>query len=164
MKATSTTNQMNFAIWQSKNRCCIVSLELQKQHLALPFHFLLIKLSLVNVTPFFRNHKKILIFNGTFIFQDLQKDGVASLVMMFVYTFLFGIQQKVSLSLVKVTFVALLTSCSQRVSLLPTKVLLKETLRGIDLRAVPIQTPLIESKPQRLHHKKLYFPMQSVLL
>ena len=31
-------------------------------------------------------------------------------------------------------------------------------------RAVPMQTPLIESKSQRLHHKKLYFPMQSVLL
>jgi len=31
------------------------------------------------------------------------------------------------------------------------------------LRAVPMQTPLIESKPQRLHHKKLYFPIQSVL-
>jgi len=39
---------------------------------------------------------------------------------------------------------------------------LKKKIKRI--RAVPMQTPLIESKPQRLHHKKLYFPMQSVLL
>ena len=30
-------------------------------------------------------------------------------------------------------------------------------------RAVPMQTLLVESKPQRLYHKKLYFPMQIVL-
>jgi hypothetical protein len=31
-------------------------------------------------------------------------------------------------------------------------------------RPVSVQTPLIKSKPQKLHHKKLYLPMQSVLL
>ena len=27
------------------------------------------------------------------------------------------------------------------------------------LRAVPMQTPLVEFKSQKLHHKKLYFPI-----
>ena len=30
---------------------------------------------------------------------------------------------------------------------------------GLEVRAVPMQTPLVESKSQRLHHKKLYFPI-----
>ena len=47
LKAIKTVNQMNFAIWHSKNKCCMVSLELHKQNLALPFQFLLIRLSLV---------------------------------------------------------------------------------------------------------------------
>jgi hypothetical protein len=40
----------------------------------------------------------------------------------------------------------------------------KGMIVSVLVRAVPMQTPLIESKPQRLHHKKLYFPTQSVLL
>ena len=63
----------------------MVSLELQKQHLALHFQFLLIRLSLVSVTPFFKNQRNILIFSGTFIFEDLQNVGVASLVIIFEY-------------------------------------------------------------------------------
>ena len=32
-----TVNQMNFAIWHSKNKCYMVLLELHKQHLTLSF-------------------------------------------------------------------------------------------------------------------------------
>ena len=118
----------------------MVLLELQKQHLALPFQFLLIRLSFVSVTPFFKNQRKVLIFSGTFIFQDLQNARVVSLVIRFEYMdftvnkpFLFGNQTKASFSLVKATSATLLTSCSHWVNLLPNKDLLKETLRGLEL-------------------------------
>ena len=54
----------------------MVSSQLQKQHLASPFHFLLIKLSFVSITPLLRYHKKILIFEGTFSFQATQLTGI----------------------------------------------------------------------------------------
>lgn len=51
------------------NRCSIVSRELHEQHFKFPFQFRFARLSLVRVTLFFRYHKKILILNGTLIFQ-----------------------------------------------------------------------------------------------
>jgi hypothetical protein len=50
-------------------------MELQKQHLRLPYQFLFVRLSFVRVTPFQRYHKKILIFNGTLILQSLHLEG-----------------------------------------------------------------------------------------
>jgi hypothetical protein len=49
--------QINLAKWQSKNKCCIVSMELQKQHLRLPCQFLFARLPFVRVTYFQRYHK-----------------------------------------------------------------------------------------------------------
>jgi hypothetical protein len=48
------TPHISLAMGQSKNRCCIVSCSVQKQHLVDPFHCLFTKLSLVNTTPFLR--------------------------------------------------------------------------------------------------------------
>jgi hypothetical protein len=64
---TNTARQRNMAQWQSKNKCRIVSGVLQKQQALLPFQILLAKLSFVTITPFFKNQRKILIFNGTFV-------------------------------------------------------------------------------------------------
>ena len=55
----------------------MVSSLLQKQHLVHPFQFLFTKLSLANMTPFFRYQTKTLIFNGSFSFQETQKSGRA---------------------------------------------------------------------------------------
>jgi hypothetical protein len=54
---------------QSNNKCWIVSSLSQKQHVLLPYHFLLIRLSFVRITLRCKNHMKILIFSGTFSFQ-----------------------------------------------------------------------------------------------
>jgi hypothetical protein len=61
---------------QSKNKCWIDSGIPQKQQLGHPFHFLFVRLSLVNTTPFLRNHRKILIFNGNLAFQAPHSTGV----------------------------------------------------------------------------------------
>ena len=57
-KVICTIFQTKHAKWQSKNRCWIVSTELQRQHLTLPYQFLLAKLSFVRVNPFFKYHIK----------------------------------------------------------------------------------------------------------
>jgi hypothetical protein len=50
--------QIDLATWKLKNKCWIVSVELQKQHLTSPFHFLSVKLYFVRFTHFFGYHKK----------------------------------------------------------------------------------------------------------
>ena len=52
-----------------KNKWCIVSSWSQKQHFLHPCQFLRTRLSFVRITLRYRNHIKILIFSGTFIFQ-----------------------------------------------------------------------------------------------
>ena len=118
----------------------MVSLELQKQHLGQPFHFLLIRLSLVSVTPFFRNQRKILILRGTRIFQAKQLDGVPSLSIKFRYIdftvylcCLFRFHTKISFSLLSSMLVTFPTSSIHCFNLSPDKPLLKEILRGVEL-------------------------------
>ena len=49
-----------------KNKCLIVSSWWQKMHCELPCQFLLIRLSLIRITPLRRYHAKIFVFNGIF--------------------------------------------------------------------------------------------------
>jgi hypothetical protein len=60
LKDIQTIFHIKRAIWQSKNKCWIVSLLLQKQHWTIPFQFLLTRLSLVRMTPCFRYQRKTL--------------------------------------------------------------------------------------------------------
>jgi hypothetical protein len=66
-------------------RCSIVSRELHEQHFKLPFQFRFARLSLVRVTPFFIYHKKILILNGTLIFQMGHLRGITPLLISAIY-------------------------------------------------------------------------------
>jgi hypothetical protein len=75
-KVRHTISQTSLAMGQSKNKCWIDSGIPQKQQLGHPFHFLFARLSLVNTTPFLRNHRKILIFNGNLAFQAPHSTGV----------------------------------------------------------------------------------------
>jgi hypothetical protein len=69
LNAIYTTCQSILAKGHQMKRWSIVSFWSQKQYLAHPCHFLLTKLSFVGITFLCRNHMKILIFKGTFIFQ-----------------------------------------------------------------------------------------------
>jgi hypothetical protein len=60
--------QRNLAIAQSKNKCCMISKLLQKQHNIFLCQFLLTKLSWVRIASLYSNHRKTLIFNGALIF------------------------------------------------------------------------------------------------
>ena len=72
-----TIRQIILACWQSKNRCLIVSLQLQKQHFVLLVQFLFAKLSLVKITPRWRYQMKIFIFSRILSFQiNLFRNGV----------------------------------------------------------------------------------------
>lgn len=70
--------QIYLTIRHSRKRWCMFSLELQKQHLVLPFHFLFAILSFVNITPFCMYHKKIYIFSGILSFQIKDFLGIIS--------------------------------------------------------------------------------------
>ena len=76
LKTTLISLHKNLAFWQSKKRCCIVSLRLQQQHFKLPFRRSLAKLSLVRVTPFIKYHIKILILSDNFSFQIMWLCGI----------------------------------------------------------------------------------------
>jgi len=56
----------------------MISSQLQKHHFLSPFHFVLIKLSLVRITPFLRYHNFFLIFSVTLNFQTTQLAGTLS--------------------------------------------------------------------------------------
>lgn len=58
---------------------CVSSLK-QKAHRFALFHFRLAKLSLVRITPFFRNHKNILILSGIFSHQTFWETFVLVLI------------------------------------------------------------------------------------
>ena len=58
--AKYTILQISFAWWQSKRRCVIDLLQLQKQHFKLPFLFFLVRLSFVRITPLWRNKRRSL--------------------------------------------------------------------------------------------------------
>lgn len=64
-----TTCHKIFAKGHERNKCSIVSTSSQNQHFLHPFQFLLARLSLVNKILLYRNHIKILIFIGIFIFH-----------------------------------------------------------------------------------------------
>lgn len=120
LKAIWIVRHKSLANGQSRKRCFIVSLLSQKQHLGLPTHLLLIKLSFVSMTPLWRNHIKILIFSGTLIFQICEEVGIVPVLMVCVY-----IDFTVKLPLVvnfqwilsgwsdSCTFISLLTKCNQ---------------------------------------------------
>ena len=65
-RAKKITPQTIRANRQSKNRCLIVSISWQKQHVLLPCQLRLAKLSFVKMTPLLRYHKKTLFFRGAF--------------------------------------------------------------------------------------------------
>jgi hypothetical protein len=79
-KGNKTKFQMFLAMTIKK--LCIVYLELHKQHLTLPCHFLLARLSFGRMTPFHKYHKKILIFGGILSFQKVQFEGIHCCFMM----------------------------------------------------------------------------------
>jgi hypothetical protein len=69
LKVKCTTCQTNLANGYQINKCSTVSAELQKAHLGHPVQHLFNKLSLVKITFLCKNHIKILISSGTFIFH-----------------------------------------------------------------------------------------------
>ena len=111
-----------------EKRCCMVSLLLQKKHLLSPFHFLLIKLSLVKRTPFCRYHNKIFIFKGSHNFHTMFLSVILFSCIKSVYKdlavklwILVSPHTKESLASVKVTFSTLDTKSSHEFNLSPTR-------------------------------------------
>jgi hypothetical protein len=66
--AEKTTHQICLAKGQEINNCSTDSSASQKEHFVFPFQFLFAKLSRVKRIFLLRNHIKILIFSGIFIF------------------------------------------------------------------------------------------------
>ena len=109
----------------------------EKQHNLLPFQFLLIKLSLVRITPFFRYHIKILIFRGIFSFHKCLSNCTLSLLISILYIELMvnvpawvRFQQKASALLFNWTWLIRVTKSCHKYRLWPVNVRLKDTLRG----------------------------------
>jgi hypothetical protein len=103
----------------SKKRCCMDSLLSQKQQFSLPVHYLLIRLSFVEITFHCRNHIKIFIFSGTFIFQIyffkyFVSSSSRSMYMDFTVNALEGVKShtKTSLSSFSWTDISRCTSCN----------------------------------------------------
>jgi hypothetical protein len=129
---------MYLAIVQSKKRCCIDLSELQKLHSKLPFHILLARLSFVRITPFFRYHRKILIFNGILSFQikdflGITPLNISNLCIEFTVNnpSLLIFHMNWSCSLVKLTLATFETMTYQFSKFFPTIALLKDTFNGI---------------------------------
>jgi hypothetical protein len=78
LKEIWIVRQTNFAKWQSKRRCCIDSLEEQKQHFLSPCHCSLAKLFFFKITPLYKYHKKTLILRGSFNFHIKVLYGITS--------------------------------------------------------------------------------------
>ena len=136
-KVYCTTRQKNLATWQSIKRCWIVwSLE-QKQHSLLPFQFLLIKLSLVRITPLFRYHINIFILRGIFNFHRCLLNCTLPLLISALYIEptlnvpdWVKFQWKTLALLFKWTWLMRATKPCHKVSEWPLKVFVKDTLRG----------------------------------
>ena len=113
----------------------MVSSLLHKQQTLLPFQILLTRLSFVKITPFFRNHMKILFFRGIFIchiscvtFKPLL---TKNLYIEFTEKdpFLCKPQTNLSGILLSVTCTILATRLCHSVNFVPTKGLMKNTFR-----------------------------------
>ena len=122
--------QRIFAYLHSKNRCWIVSKLLQKQQYLLPCQFLLAMLSLVSITPFLRNQRKILILSGSLmslVMRYLCIDLTVKLPL------LLKVHVIVSFPACRFTFAIVVIRLFHSNNLFPISALLKETLRGIVL-------------------------------
>ena len=133
----------SFARGHSRKRCFTDSLWSQKQHLVLPTQFLLVRLSLVRITPLWTNHIKILIRSGTLIFQkwnDLDSGPVPIKSRYIDFTektpVVFNFQWIVSSRSDSWTSINLQTSCNQASHRSPTRDLLKWILSGTEFNTV----------------------------
>lgn len=119
-----------------KKRWLMDSIELQKLQYLLPFQFLLTRLSFVKITPFFKYHMKILIFNGSLNCQ------ISCVTLILVLTrrlymdltentpFLWRDHTNIFLPSWRFTCTILVTRSCHSKSLAPTKDLLKDILSG----------------------------------
>ena len=128
---------MNLAKWQSKNRCCIDSLEEQKQHFLSPCHWRLTKLSFIKITPLNKYHRKTLILRGNFSIQIKVLQGTTSAVTKALYMdltknnpFWCNHRTKRSLWFVNCTLTTIATTSCHACKLTPTRDLLNATFNG----------------------------------
>jgi hypothetical protein len=117
----------------------MVSGKWQKQHFLSPFQFRLARLSLVKITPFFRYHKKTLIFIGILICH-ISCDTLTPLLINAAYMDLtvklpnvFRPQTKTSLSFSKLISCKEATTLWQSLRFTPTKFQRKEIFSGDEL-------------------------------
>ena len=141
LKTALMSLHKNLAFWQSKKRCCIVSLRLQQQHFKLPFHHRLAKLSLVRVTPLIKYHIKILILSDNFSFEIIWLCGIILVAVIALYmdrteNSSFCCRDHTKLSLWSYSWISITpaTSWCDESKLLATRDLRKETFSGIELR------------------------------
>jgi hypothetical protein len=120
------------------NKCSTVSSESQKQHLVHPCQFHLARLSLVNTTLLFKNHIKILIFNGIFNFHKYVRKNLVWPFIKFKYIDLtvkarVDITFQINLSRLSDswTIINLWHKCNQSFHLLSVNTLLKAIFRGV---------------------------------
>jgi hypothetical protein len=125
----------------NKKKCWMFSSALQKQHFLSPFHFLLIKLSFVRITPFFKYHNFFLIFSGTLNFQAAHLSGTLFSCIKHMYIDLtekeelwFAFQTNWSSASTKFTWTTKATRLVHYLSLSPTKAPLKEMFREVLFR------------------------------
>jgi len=136
LKETAMVRQTNLANGQSKNKCWMLSLRLQKLHFPSPLQFFRARLSFVRVTPLYKYHKNTLILSGTLMFQICFVNGNACLVKMALYMeltekipFWWRAHTKKSRLSLRFDFIALRTTWCQWRRLTPVCVLRKETLK-----------------------------------
>ena len=129
-----------FAWWQSKRRYVIYSLQLQKQHLKLPFQFFLARLFFVRITPLWRNQKRIFILREIFSFQiNLWRKGACWFIswryidLTVKIPYLCKFHLKWSLPSTKLILVILATKSSHYWSFSSTNALLNEMLGVLNL-------------------------------
>jgi hypothetical protein len=120
-----------FSIITLKNRCWIVSKLLQKQYL-----------SLVSITSFLRNQRKILILIGN-LKRQISCVTLMSLVMRYLYidltvklSLLLKVHVAVSFPTCRFTFAIVAIRLFHSNNLFPISDLLKETLRGVVLNTL----------------------------
>ena len=141
LKAIWTDRHRILASGQSRKRCLIVSLWSQKLHLAEHIQLRFVRLSFVKMTYLCTNHINTLIRKGTFTFQTCFEEGMTLEFMTSRYIDL----AENTLSLVSFqynrfgrwdnwTSINRLTRWSQASQRLPTSVLRKLILRGVDCK------------------------------
>ena len=124
-------------------RCLIVSFCSQKQQLVLPLQLRLSKLSLVSMTPLYRNNINILILRGTLILQIGTDVGKIPIFIICEYMdltenspFLVKIHVILSDCSDKCTCMILSTKCNHASQRGPTKARLNCILSGVDCSIV----------------------------